>query len=532
MSRVTWLNDVFRPLAVGGMMGCIALSLVRLIQLFFPGWNGGFMVVGCVLAAVEANYSYRLVRSRHLSGSQLVSFRAAEIALFLILLRVGAYAGEPWRDIVRDVQAWPRDPLRILDLEVLYAFVLVLLSWSVSTKTTYDLERIGEPPVRDKYYVPPVEALTDRFFWGGALLLWIAGVTRIGIASLLDLSRPSVPGLIGNVLLYFVLGLIMLGQMQFTRLSERWRKEGMAVPARLIGGWVRYTLILIVLAGLVAFVLPTAYTLPLLDIAAILLNAIFYVFHVIFQLVILLSFLLLIPLLRLLGMDPDVERPDAVPPPDLDRLMPDAPDAAGSPPWFEIVRSLLFWAVALTVVFYIIRSYLRDRPELVAAFLDLRPLRAVRHLLRALRDQVAALFGAARSRIPDRIRSLRPGRRGQGGEQEGAPHLFPLSELRRRKRTLYYYLSTLRRAAQRGYPRRKSQTPYEYDTELASNVPQVEVELDRLTDAFVEAQYSRHDIEREREDRLRADWRKIRAALRSLRQQSDSDEESGPDQDD
>lgn len=524
MSRNVWVDDVFRPLVVGSMVGCIALSLVHLIQLFFPSWDGTFMVVGCVLAAVEANYSYRLIRSRRLREWDLVRFRAAEIALFLVLLRVGSLVGHPWSEVIREIRAWPRDPLRIIDLELIYAFILVLLSWSASTRTAFDLERIGEPPIQDKYYVQPVDALVNRFFWGGVMLLWTAGLTRVGISSLLNLARPSVPGIILNVLIYYALGLVMLGQLRFTQLSLRWRKEGLRVSGALAGHWIRYTLLLLGLAGLIAFLLPTAYTLPLLDVVAVVVEAVLYVFNVIFQVVVFAFLLLLTPLARLLGGEIRSRAPDPGPPPELQPTTP----GGSTPAWFEIVRSLVFWALALGMVWYIVRSYLRDRPELAGAFARLKILESGRRLLRALWRRLTHLIGAASERIPSRLRLLQR-RRGDGGPQiELEPFRFlRLGGRSRRERLLYYYLSILQRAARRGYPRGQSQTPYEYDADLGPNIPQAETELDRLTDAFVEARYSKHRVEADQEEHVRAAWKRIRAAIQSLGRTKEHEGETG-----
>ena len=64
MKRNPWLENLFRPLVIGVMVGCIALSVVELIRLFLPAWNAMYLVGACVLAAVEANFSYRLLRAR------------------------------------------------------------------------------------------------------------------------------------------------------------------------------------------------------------------------------------------------------------------------------------------------------------------------------------------------------------------------------------------------------------------------------------------------------------------------------------
>lgn len=524
MSAKAWVRNVFRPAIVAGMVGCVALSFVDLIQVFFPSWSGAYIVTASVLVSLEANYSYRLVRSRNLRGADVLRFRIVEIAMFLILVRIGSFVGRSWTDVWGELSTWPQEPHRVIDLEVSYAFILTLLSWVASTRTTYDLERIGEPPVRDKYYVYPIDALTGRFFWGGAILLWNTGVTRIGLSALLDLDRPSVPGLVLNVLVYFALGLVMLGQTQYARLSKRWRKEGIEVHGGLSNHWVRYTILFLLLTGLIAFLLPTGYTVPLLDVVSTVIGAVLYAFHVIFQVVIFLIFLVLAPLARLLQSDPVDRRPlDPMPPPELPRAA-----GNGSPAgWLEIVRSVAFWVTAIAVVVYIVRSYLRDRPELIEKAMRLEPLRAVRSLFLRLWRELMGLIRAAQKRVRIRVRLGRGEETdGEGSERRGSG-LFRIGGLSRQDRALYYYLSILGRAARQGYPRDPSETPYEYGAHFGQNVPEAEQEMIRLTEAFVETRYSTHRIEREREGRLRSDWKKVRATLRSLKDRWRGSREAG-----
>jgi len=520
MNRTPWVENLFRPLAVGVMSGCIALSVVGLVRLFAPTWNGTYLVVGCVLAALEANYSYQLIRARQLRGTDVLRFRAFEIATFFILLKIGSYAGDRWADVLADVETWPRQPFNIVGPETTVAFVLALLSWQASTQTARDLDQIGEPPERHRHYVPPMEKLTGRFFWGGTALLIVAGITRIGIAALLDLSRPSVPGLVLNVLVYFLLGLVMLGQVQFTRLRTQWQAQRIKITDELASRWVRYSLALIGLAALVAFVLPTGYTVGLLDAVA----AIIYVLSTIVTLLgIILSFLLgllLAPLAMLFGIERFKHR-RALPPLELPRQQPGGPGIA-TPGWFEILRSLLFWAATLGMIFYVIRSYLRDRPELLQALASLGPIRAVRDLLTALWRCLVGLAEAVNERIPQQLSLWRI----RQGPSETSFRFFRLGALSPRERILYYYLSILRRAGQQGFPRRRAQTPLEYDGTLRPHLPEAQQEMSRLTQDFVEARYSKHPVDREREKQVRTRWQQVKAALRALKRQADTGRET------
>jgi len=427
MNHNPWLENLFRPLVIGVMCGCIALSLVGLVHLFFPSWNGTYLIAGCVLAALEANYSYRLIHARALRGADALKFRAVELAMFFFLLKIGGYAGDRWADVLADIQTWPRNLSAILDPETTAAFILALLSWWASTQTIRDLERIGEPPERHRHYVPPMESLTSRFFWGGAMLLIVAGLTRIGIAALLDLRRPSVPGLVLNVLVYFLLGLVMLGQVQFMRLRIQWQAQRIKIAGELAGRWVRYSLAFIGLAAMLAFLLPTGYTVGFLDVVGSVLELISLILWFIAALLMLPLNWLFWLLSRLFGDQvPSPSPPSDFTPPEFPQQ---EPSTVAPTNWFEMLRSFLFWGATLGMIFYVVSSYLRDHRELLKVLTGLRPIRALRRFLIALwrrlvgwRRLSASTFRAGR-RCGERAKN---GRRGLSASFDWA-HCRPAS---------------------------------------------------------------------------------------------------------
>ncbi|MCP4538302.1 MAG: DUF4129 domain-containing protein [Chloroflexi bacterium] len=508
--RSAWGENVFRPLAVGVMVGCIALSLADLVNLFFPALNRILLVGGCVLAAMEAHYSYRLIRSREMRGSDVMRFRVIEVAMIFILLKIGGYVGDRWIDIMADIRAWPYAPLSIfLDPETSVAFLLAFFSWLASIQTTKDLEQIGEPPEHTPLYVFPQERLANRFFVGGVVLLIIAGIARLGIATLLDTSHPSVPGMVLNVLLYFLLGLTMLGQSHFTRLYRLWQGQKVQVAEDLASHWIRYSLIFIGLAALIAFLLPTSYTFSLLEVASTLIYILGYIVTMIGMFLSFLIGLFFLPFAWLFG---DESSPETMP--QLPQLSPEiVPPATGSvaPNWWEILRSLVFWVAALGMVIYVIRSYLHDRPELLTALTAFKPVRLLRDFLTALWRRLTGLMEAVSARLPRRLRrQVRP-------ESPESPfNLFRLGAMSPRERILYYYLSILRRADRVGLSRRRAQTPNEYDAVLGPHLDQAQREMTQLTQAFVEARYSRRTFDHEQDRRIRTRWQQVKSALRAL----------------
>jgi hypothetical protein len=103
----------------------------------------------------------------------------------------------------------------------------------------------------------------------------------------------------------------------------------------------------------------------------------------------------------------------------------------------------------------------------------------------------------------------------------GSPlgRLLRVRGLSPREQVLYYYLSIVRRAGRQGYPRHGTQSPREYSAGLAPQLPQAQEDLDRLTQEFIEARYSRHPIEPPEANQAQTHWQQVKAALQRARDQ-------------
>jgi hypothetical protein len=504
-------SGIVRPLVVGLMVGCIALSVARLARLLADAvgaqaaWNPAYFFLSCLLAAMEPYFVRRWTDS--MEGAELWRFRATEILAFLVVLKLGAYWGTSWAGVQADISTWLRDPSRILSAQMILALLLSLLSWFASTQTIRDLQRLDEPLEFSRGFPSPVAALSARYFWGGALLLLVAGITRVGLAALLDLDRPPVPGLVLNVLLYFLLGLVMLGQVRFVALRKEWRGQKAEVADELRGQWVRSSLILIGLAALVAFLLPTGYTTHLLDMLGIALGVIVQVLYFVGAVLMLLLSLPFWLIARLLMGD----QAPALSPPALPFSPPQQPELARTPPdWLGVARALFFWAVFLGIAFYLVRGFLREHPDIWRAIVSFAPLRWLLDLWRALRGRFRDWGSAIRERLPRRGGVLPP------ASSRGSTRDSRSRWRSNRGRVLYYYLNAIRRAGKAGFVRRVSQTPDEYGAILERNLPDACEDVAFLTDAFKEARYSPHTVEPVVVQRARAGWQRVKQALRVL----------------
>lgn len=518
-----WVKSLFYPLVVATMVSCIAWAIAALLAVYLD-LNPAYVALGCMLVALEAGGSYRLLCARRDLRSEILKFRLVELSMILIVLKIVRYVGYSRAALQVEIEKWLRDPLLLLeDVQTWITFFLAVVIWLIATETLDDLENLNEPPERAPSYVPRADRLSSRFFWGGAVLLAVIGFTQALFIDPkeLDLGRPPTTQQIFGALLYFFLGLVMLGQMQYTRLREVWSIQEAQVSEKLAGRWVRYSLTFVGLAILLAALLPKDYTLGLLGSVGLVLGVLFQILWLFITLILFLFQLLLWPFALLFGSSES--RPE-MEPPKLEfapQTLP--PTETGDPSsWLSILKSLVFWAVLAIVLFYVVRAYLRDRSEIQRAMRNFRPLQWLRRawvlLKRWLRTWGKQLEQTVRERLPHRLpRRLMP-----EGSGRLPARFFRLGGLSPRERILYYYLSILKRARQRGFPRADHQTPHEYYDTLGPNLPQAKEEMELLTRAFIEARYSRHELGPEQDEQVRDNWRRVRAALRALKRQGDS----------
>jgi hypothetical protein len=90
-----------------------------------------------------------------------------------------------------------------------------------------------------------------------------------------------------------------------------------------------------------------------------------------------------------------------------------------------------------------------------------------------------------------------------------------LGALQPREKMRYFYLSTVRRAADKGVIRQTSQTPREFVKNLEAAWPEAELDVEALTEAFVSARYDAADISQEEAREVQSIWQRVKKALRS-----------------
>lgn len=501
-------------LLVLAMSMCVVALFIQFGKRLVLTWDAGYMYVVAFLVALEAMYSRRtLYRVMSLSPTWF-RHRIAEWVVILVALKALLYLLRGTEQFWIDVQLWSKAFfVNFFSGEFLGAAVIAWVAWSITgmfTGVLLDLE--GDEFFADDESRAVLlsdrpgarQRLAERFFLVGGLMIFMIALLRLDLGAL-DLNLPIVRTGVGWLVVYLLLGLALLGLSNFAVLRARWGWDRVPLARNLAGQWALYTLLFVAGVALVAVLLPTSYSVGLLEALGYIILTIAEVLRYLLLLVAIPIMLFILFVMSLLGFGQS-----NVTLPELEFTPPPLP-GGGELSWLALLRSVLFWVVMIGVIVFAFRHYLRQRQDLLAR---LRRLPGVK--------QVLAAWQWLRGRMSSANRRLRAA--WQAGRQRSRPGT-PTSpaapwrftnpgRLSARERVLFFYLAMVRRGSEAGIHRQPGQTPYEYAQTLEAALPENFEDVASLTDSFVEARYSRHDISSEQAGTVQTLWERIKRALR------------------
>ncbi|HTP08952.1 MAG TPA: DUF4129 domain-containing protein [Anaerolineae bacterium] len=489
-------------LIVSGLLTCASIGTVQLGLQVSSTWNAGYVPVLCLFIALESAYMTRFVRYGKLPAPWYV-LRGVEAMVLFLMLR--ALLG-----ILRGPQLLPDITPNHVDVELLVMTLLALLIWLSSWRIVSDLLDLETlDPALDREVVHEIAAeqvesrrsLISFIVILGVVLTFLAGLLRVHWRS----TQPSdPPGLYGiwHLIIYFFLALVLFSRTRLNLLRSGWIWERVPLGQRVGARWITYTVLLLTAAVIIAVLLPTRYSLGLLGTLSYLLN---FVIALVQTIVYAIMALILNILSRLF---PDL--PPAPPPPSQD-IWPRLPANISPPTSADFIQSLIFWGAFFIIAGYVVVQFLQQHPDLLEGLKHLPGISLVIRFWQRLR----AWFGGLNQQIEDLLEARRRARRPSATRSVSAPQRWiNLRRLSPRQQVRFYYLAMLRRGGERGHARQPTQTPYEYARTLESQLPEIDRDVDGLTEEFIEARYSQHDIPVEHVGLVRRYWERIKRALR------------------
>jgi hypothetical protein len=518
-----WMKSLLRPLLVVLLVTCLVASFVAVAQVAVPGWGKGIALPFLLFISLESVYTTLWLSAPERRLQRTTRFRVGEVFVLLVLARIVALLIHGQWPTATLLNQWLRHPMSFIDGTAFFLGFLTLLSWGESALMMGILERMSLKPdelvtrslsarwmdwnevrARHPSRSQLLQEFSSHWLWGGLVLALCAGLSRVELmpasGQLMGISHLGLSPMLQIALVaYFLGGLLLMSQGRLAVLRSRWQYEGTPTDQAVVRRWGRLGLVMLAIVGLVAALLPFGSSFAL---AQILMAVINFMVQLTYALM-LLMMTLLGWLMALMGLGGGIEQ---------------SPVAAEEPPRTTetITRGLqipdwvggaLIWVIMTAIILYSVIAYLSGR----GIRLNLTQLRRLWALLRAWwaiwRGKIEEAGRRVRAAITLHRASAETGERSRW-------RFLSLRQLDPRGRIRYFYLSTVRRASESGVPRKPSETPHEYQGDLETGWPELEPELTSLTEAFINARYSAHELRPEDARHVQEVWKRVKASLR------------------
>lgn len=454
------------------------------------------------------------------------TFNLGLLALILVVARIFSWIVAGWPGLA-DLRGWLLEPWSFFDGLFLAAGLLCALAWHRASVVADIFYRLALSPGELAYdserrsggfwrmaHLPErvmisrsdlVEHYVTQWLVGGVFLALFAAATRVRIDGGLSINVLSMgipPQMAVAVVLYFLIGLVLLSQARLAVLRAQWLLDGVEMPERLPARWSRVSLALILGVGVIAALLPLGST---WHIGAVVNTVAIFLFRLAMLVVFLIASVFAL-IMSLLGEQPPMpEMPQELLPAVPAEPM---PPMIEPPPW---LGGATLWLIVLLVVLLALRVVLgKDGLDVTR--------RKLQQLLARLWIYLKS-WGRGVQSLARNIQISLPGRRGPAADQAARqPWRFVrLGGLPPREQVRYFYLSTLRRAADQGIVRQPAQTPVEFVQDLQSTWPEAELDVEALTGAFVTARYDAAEISPDEAQQVKSVWERVKRALRGRR---------------
>lgn len=529
-----WSRTVIQPLLISLMITALVSAVLSLTQIITREaiWLPFSLFI--LFTTLEGCYTTLWLQQPERRLLNHTAYRTAELLLLTLLLRLFTWlvvGNWPALADLPDILRLPQ--LIFLEGHFLFAGVLTLFAWerAISLGATFSNLAIDQAEVY--YYTQPSKgrdasdkpvrtnrrAIVLTFFrqWiGGAFILaFVTAMSNFDVVdvykgSSLALARQGLPTeLLLFLLVYFLAGLTLLSQAQLAAMNARWLINGVTRTGHVEKSWHRYTLVLLGSIALLAAFLPIGSTFAISSILNGLLQGILAVGSFLLSL---LSTLMAL-FFSLFSGEPTPETAEPLLQPTLPPIpTPTAVPSAQPPAIIDagLITSSLFWAVAIVMSVVAISFFLRERGVTVKTAV-------LKTLWQRFREWLRLAWREAGNQVQDWQQAVRTRlqRNPQENEADQPPWRFiRLNALSPREQIRYFYLSTVKRASDKGVARQQAETPLEFAQDLKEQWPDAEEDVDALTDAFLEARYGRSPIEAEDVNPVKKRWRQVKSSLR------------------
>lgn len=525
LNDTSWMQSILRPVLIAVMSVCLVLATVAFVRRIMPTlppiYTEVLAVMGA-LASITGSITTTWLAQPGQRSKRAAGYRAAEITLILGAIRIAIWLTT---ESFPGLEAFLLRPFEsLLDGYFIVGAIVVLLAWIMSTAMVEDHLALGLQPddlyvvrgVGDRWQDSARPVYTDRpailrrfvarWVIGGILLIIFAAGSRYEMpeSGFIGIIGQNIdPVVITAIIVYFLCGLVLISHGQLALLRSRWILQKVPSAPAVLRNWPIFALLVIVVIGVIAALLPLGGTFYLAQILSTILAATYLILFAIFRF----FMTLFMTIMSWLTGEEMTEVPPAPQPPMPTPVMPTAEEAASViPPW---AGGVIFWVIAALILGYAAYIYFGGKTNNFAWLVRLWEMLKTRWLIffGAYQQWQTARRRAEAERTAEVL--LKEGR--------GLPSWLRLRGLDPDRQVRYYYLALLHRADEAGLPRKEAETPLSYAPRLAQQLEaddENRAAIGELTEAFIQVRYAGDHVQPDRLTHIKQVWNRLKRMVR------------------
>lgn len=487
------------------MLTCFAFVIQIAILMVYPIWGRYWYPIFAFLLTFLSLFVRYFQRTSLQFFEQQVLFVVVEIILILLLTKlISLISLIPigWLAIWQEIRSWSGNFLQnFFNIDFLFRASGLMLIWLLTWLFSLPLNQLEEDEglmkqeklghiTTDRYRAR--HALISLVFNIGIVMIIMIVIIKSNLLILPDVSFPA-GILLAILLVYFFISFMFLAINQYAIMKARWYLNDIQVNPDLAKHWFYYSLIFILFVILVIVFLPKDIPLDITTIVQWIADAATFVVSVILS-ILMIPIAIVMAILERLFSDGTINDPLEPIIPEIDNI---PPQSVLTVPWWDAVKTIMFWLVFLGLIIFAIKYYLNNRPHLLQFLRDLQIINWIGDFWKWLSKSFQQAQKATTDTIQNGFKKIQVFLRSR---QVNFPKLLELAQkLPPRKAVILIYADWVYWNGSHGIERQSGQTPNEYaqvyGQHLSQDVNTAE-QVKGLTDIFITARYSHHPIEK------------------------------------
>jgi hypothetical protein len=493
-------------LMVSVMLTCFSALVGHSIGIFYPVWGAYWFPVltfMITLITMLTRYARKFTHEMPLSPTHYSLVEA--ILLILLAKVVSIFYTVPlnWISIWREITSWGQNFFENFTSSdfLLRAFGLLImwmLTWLFSSplnqlqedEALMEQEKLGYT-FNDRYVAR--RRLISLVFNLGIIMIIIMVIQNSNLHLFANDTNTKTHSLV-ILLIYFSTAFIFLAFNQYAIMKARWYFNNIKVNPNFIKRWMLFSVFFILLVILVIVFLPTGFSLEIPELGQWIVDAFITVTSLIISIVLAPFILMALLIERLSKGDPASE-----PIQELIQELPEMlPQTISGTPWWDVVKSIIFWLVFIAVIISAISYYLINKPNIKGFLRDLRIpgwlLDLWKWFIQGLKQTHRVTTETIQVGL-DKFQSFIK------RQQVKTPGLFLFAKrLPPRQAVIVVYVDWIDWNQKHGFKRNTAQTPNEYAQTFRNYLQDpsdLYASVDKLTDLFIHARYSKQPVIKE-----------------------------------